>query len=162
MARMKKSWEFFKDGQRYLATCGESPKGFQNLLFVSFTGTVDKIEESLISRDNLNKMTRVDTVPSEWAKAFGARGVDIPLPPRIEEPAEVHTDVNLPRKLEPPVAVPSVAPIKIIKRRPAPIYLEIDWTPDNNALGLIGLWLRLTGVIFIIIMFSMLFTGALK
>jgi hypothetical protein len=75
MARKVTKWEFFKDGERYLATQGESPKGFKDLLFVALGGSIDKIEEMLVSRNNLAKMTRVDTVPEDWARAFQNYGV---------------------------------------------------------------------------------------
>ncbi len=77
----RKPPEFYQDGETYVALTGESPRDFKDCLFLAYTGKDSgSINETCVSRDNLDSMTRVEgaDVPDDWAKAFEAKGVDVP------------------------------------------------------------------------------------
>ena len=75
----RKQPTFYRSGDTYVALTGESPKDFKDYLFVAFTGNdPNSVSETCISRDDIQKMTKVDDVPADWADAFEAVGLKAP------------------------------------------------------------------------------------
>jgi len=78
MAR-KRQPEFYQNGDAYVALTGESPQDFEDYIFVAFTGKdPESVNETCVSRNDIQKMIKVDNVPADWASAFEAVGIEVP------------------------------------------------------------------------------------
>jgi len=84
--------QFYRDGDKFLMTTGECPKGFKGSLFVVWEGPIDALKEGVKTQEQLKELEKVDDIDKEWLDAFAkAAGFDA-------EPVQ---------KSEPKPAVPS-------------------------------------------------------
>ena len=90
--------KYFKTDETYIATKGQSPKGFQGVLCIIYTGpSAGEVSESVLACNQMKKLEEVESVPTEWAEAFEPFGFDCPVEvvevaeeePISEEPREV-------------------------------------------------------------------------
>ncbi len=142
---MARKQEFFRDGDKYAALTGESPKKFKGLMFAAFVGdNPGSIIETCLMRDQLEKMTRIEgaDVPEDWADAFRAKGFVIakPEPDEPDEPdepeyADAYEEYE-PEEYEPPKRRP--------KRRQPAVEVQLNFKPDKGANILIGAFIMLT------------------
>lgn len=68
--------KYYTDGTNYFAVTG-CPKGFKDVLFIVWCGPINNLEEKVLPLSALKDLTKVSTIPSEWATAFEACGVKI-------------------------------------------------------------------------------------
>jgi hypothetical protein len=70
---------FYKDGDNFLMATGESPKGFEKVLFVVWEGSIDNLKEGVRTTEQLKKLEKVHVDEIDcWADAFAkASGVVI-------------------------------------------------------------------------------------
>lgn len=82
---------FYKDGNKFLLNTGESPKGFEKVLFVVWSGGIDNLKEDIRTTDQLEKLEKINEVPDEWLDAFAA-AAHITLPkPKAKAPKPAPT-----------------------------------------------------------------------
>lgn len=66
------SHTFYKDNDAYVFATGKYPKGFANVLYITWEGSLDSIHEHVQSADQLKALTKVKAkdVPDNWWNAF--------------------------------------------------------------------------------------------
>lgn len=73
---MANKQQIYRDGDRYVALTGKCPKGFKDVLFVTFTGPdASSVTEGVMGKDELAQMESVDEAPEDWSDAFEAVGI---------------------------------------------------------------------------------------
>lgn len=103
MACKKRQLEFYRDGDRYVATTGECPQGFKDFLFLTLVGeTPESVTETCYQGDQFTKLTQIEgaDVPDDWAEAFEKLGVTVP---RFEPEPEPEPEPPKQRRRHEPV-----------------------------------------------------------
>lgn len=144
--------EFFRNGDKYVALTGESPKQFKGLMFAAFVGdNPESIAETCLMHNQLEKMVRIEgaDLPDEWADAFRANGFVIDKPESKPESDEPEYDGDYeeyePEEYEPPKRTKR----KRHDKKLPPVEVKLDFTPSAGAHALIGAFIMLTAAGFI-------------
>ena len=114
MSRKKPNYTFFRDGEKYLFTTGESPNELENFIAIAWEGpTPDNLTETAKPVKQLQALERIEpaAVPLEWWNGFAEATGRLTK----REPATQPATQPITQPATQPITAPLVAPSVILQ-----------------------------------------------